>query len=46
MIDINNRTNRLYELVDGVLVEKVMSFPESTPLNLRVGMTFGFGSRA
>jgi Uma2 family endonuclease len=29
LIAIHNRTDRLYELVDGVLVEKIMSFPES-----------------
>ena len=29
VIKIHNRTKRLYELVDGVLVEKIMSFPES-----------------
>jgi Uma2 family endonuclease len=29
VIDIHDRTKRLYELVDGVLVEKVMGFPES-----------------
>ena len=30
LIRIHDRTDRLYELVDGVLVEKVMSFLEST----------------
>jgi Uma2 family endonuclease len=30
VLDILNRTNRLYELVDGVLVEKVMGYAEST----------------
>jgi len=30
VLDILRRTNRLYELVDGVLVEKVMGYPEST----------------
>jgi Uma2 family endonuclease len=30
VIDIRARERRLYELVDGVLVEKVMGFPEST----------------
>lgn len=30
LLDILNRTNRLCELVDGVLVEKVMGYPEST----------------
>ncbi len=29
VIAIHQRTGRLYELVDGVLVEKIMSFPES-----------------
>ncbi len=29
VIRIHDRTDRLYELVDGVLVEKIMSFPES-----------------
>jgi len=29
VIAIHDRTKRLYELVDGVLVEKIMSFPES-----------------
>ena len=29
VIDVHDRTNRLYELVDGVLVEKVMGFDES-----------------
>jgi Uma2 family endonuclease len=29
VIAIHDRTDRLYELVDGVLVEKIMSFPES-----------------
>lgn len=29
VVAILDRTNRLYELVDGVLVEKIMSFPES-----------------
>ncbi len=29
VIRIHDKTDRLYELVDGVLVEKVMSFPES-----------------
>jgi Uma2 family endonuclease len=29
VIRIHDRTDRLFELVDGVLVEKVMSFPES-----------------
>jgi Uma2 family endonuclease len=29
LIALHNRTDRLYELVDGVLVEKIMSFPES-----------------
>jgi Uma2 family endonuclease len=28
VIKIHDRTNRLYELVDGVLVEKVMGYPE------------------
>jgi Uma2 family endonuclease len=30
VLDILNRTKRLCELVDGVLVEKVMGYPEST----------------
>jgi Uma2 family endonuclease len=30
VLDILQRTNRLCELVDGVLVEKVMGYPEST----------------
>jgi Uma2 family endonuclease len=30
LLDIRARERRLYELVDGVLVEKVMGFPEST----------------
>lgn len=30
VIDIQTHEDRLYELVDGVLVEKVMGFPEST----------------
>lgn len=30
LLDILKRTNRLCELVDGVLVEKVMGYPEST----------------
>lgn len=30
VLDILHRTNRLCELVDGVLVEKVMGYPEST----------------
>ena len=29
VIDVHDRTNRLCELVDGVLVEKVMAFEES-----------------
>src|SRR2546430_1457618 len=29
LIRLNDHSNRLYELVDGVLVEKVMGFPES-----------------
>jgi Uma2 family endonuclease len=29
VIDIQNREHRLYELVDGVLVEKIMRFPEA-----------------
>ena len=29
VITLHDRTKRLYELVDGVLVEKIMSFPES-----------------
>jgi hypothetical protein len=29
LIDIHDRESRLYELVDGVLVEKVMGYPES-----------------
>ncbi len=29
VINIQNREDRLYELVDGVLVEKIMGFPES-----------------
>jgi Uma2 family endonuclease len=29
LIRLNEHTNRLYELVDGVLVEKVVGFPES-----------------
>jgi Uma2 family endonuclease len=29
VIDIQDREDRLYELVDGVLVEKIMGFPES-----------------
>jgi Uma2 family endonuclease len=29
VIDIQNREDRLYELVDGVLVEKIMGFPEA-----------------
>lgn len=29
LIRLNDHTNRLYELVDGVLVEKVMGYPES-----------------
>jgi Uma2 family endonuclease len=29
LLDIHRREGRLYELVDGVLVEKVMGFPES-----------------
>jgi Uma2 family endonuclease len=33
VIRIHDRTDRLYELVDGVLVEKVMGYPESA-LNL------------
>jgi Uma2 family endonuclease len=30
LLDIHRRERRLYELVDGVLVEKAMGFPEST----------------
>jgi Uma2 family endonuclease len=30
LIRLNDHSNRLYELVEGVLVEKVMAFPEST----------------
>jgi Uma2 family endonuclease len=30
LIALHNRTDRLFELVDGVLVEKIMGFPEST----------------
>jgi Uma2 family endonuclease len=30
LIRLNTHTDRIYELVDGVLVEKVMGFPEST----------------
>jgi Uma2 family endonuclease len=30
LLDVLNHTNRLCELVDGVLVEKVMGYPEST----------------
>jgi Uma2 family endonuclease len=30
LLDLLNRTDRLYELVDGVLVEKVMGYPESS----------------
>jgi Uma2 family endonuclease len=29
VIAIHDRTNRLYELIDGVLVEKIMGYPES-----------------
>jgi Uma2 family endonuclease len=29
LVDIQDRTNRLYELVDGTLVEKVLGYPES-----------------
>jgi Uma2 family endonuclease len=29
VLDIHNREKRLYELVDGILVEKVMGYPES-----------------
>jgi Uma2 family endonuclease len=30
LIRLNDHSNRLYELVDGVLVEKVMGYPESS----------------
>lgn len=30
LLDIHRRKKRLYELVDGVLVEKVMGYPESS----------------
>jgi Uma2 family endonuclease len=36
LIRINERSNRLYELVDGVLVEKIMGYPEAS-LALRLG---------
>jgi Uma2 family endonuclease len=40
LLRLNARTNRLYELVDGVLVEKVMGTPESF-LALRIGRFLG-----
>jgi Uma2 family endonuclease len=40
VIAIHDRTDRLYELVDGVLVEKVMGFPESF-LALEIGRLLG-----
>jgi Uma2 family endonuclease len=36
LLDIHRRERRLYELVDGALVEKVMGFPESA-LAIRLG---------
>jgi Uma2 family endonuclease len=36
LIRLNDTTDRLYELVDGTLVEKVMGYPEST-LALHIG---------
>jgi Uma2 family endonuclease len=39
VLRIHDRTNRLYELVDGVLVEKVMGFEESIyALNLAIAL--------
>lgn len=35
LIQLNDRKDKIYELVDGVLVEKIMGFPEST-LALRI----------
>src|SRR5262245_48912949 len=40
LIRIHDRTDRLFELVDGALVEKVMGFPESA-LAMRVGRLLG-----
>ena len=40
LIRLNDHSNRLYELVDGVLVEKVMGFREST-LALRIDRVLG-----
>jgi Uma2 family endonuclease len=40
VIAIHNRTDRLYELIDGVLVEKIMGYPESC-LTLQLGRLLG-----
>ena len=39
VIDVHDRTNRLCELVDGVLVEKVMGFDESIVSLLLLGLS-------
>src|SRR6516164_4182051 len=40
VINIQLREDRLYELVDGVLVEKIMSYPESV-LTMHLGRLVG-----
>jgi Uma2 family endonuclease len=40
LIRLNDHTDRLYELVDGILVEKVVSFPESA-LAMTLGRLLG-----
>jgi Uma2 family endonuclease len=40
LIELHQRSDRLYELVDGTLVEKVMGWPEAS-LGLRIGRLLG-----
>ena len=45
VIDVHDRTNRLCELVDGVLVEKVMGFDESIVSLLLAGSLLNYLQR-
>ncbi len=42
VLDLHNRTGRLYELVDGVLVEKVMAFYESSVASVLIQLLKNF----
>ncbi|MDP6361249.1 MAG: Uma2 family endonuclease [Planctomycetota bacterium] len=42
VLDVHDKTNRLFELVDGVLVEKAMGFYESRIANALIGIVEGF----